>query len=343
MTLSKNIAQKIVQEMMDVIPYNINVMDKSGIIIGSGDMRRIGDLHEGAKIAIDTQHINEVYSNEGGMKPGVNEPIIIDGKIIGVIGITGNPDEVRRFSKLVRATAVLLIEQEKANREVQDRRLNMQKFYQELAHRKVEYDDEFYQRAKSYGLDLTKKCQAILAEGDVNSKAFRALCEKHTHYSDLDSNKTVFFITGNQKSNELIKSLEESRDINKIGLGGEAKVAATSLENAELAIEIGTKIKPLEKTYTYKDLRFFIHLSYDNEETLAISLLDIDKSGNKLELIQTIQIYVEENGDMNSVANRLNIHRNTLNYRLEKINQITGKNPKVFLELFELLCGLIWR
>ena len=42
--LSKYIAQKIVSEMMDVIPYNINVMDENGVIIGSGDVKRIGLL-----------------------------------------------------------------------------------------------------------------------------------------------------------------------------------------------------------------------------------------------------------------------------------------------------------
>lgn len=47
--LSKTIAQKIVLEMMNVIPYNINVMDENGVIIGSGDIRRIGNIHEGAK------------------------------------------------------------------------------------------------------------------------------------------------------------------------------------------------------------------------------------------------------------------------------------------------------
>ena len=103
------------------------------------------------------------------------------------------------------------------------------------------------------------------------------------------------------------------------------------------------KIKPSTSIYSYDDLKFFIHLSYDNKASLVSLISNLDKAGNKLELIQTIQVYVEENGDINNVANRLNIHRNTLNYRLERIKQLTGKNPKILLELFELLCGLIWR
>ncbi|MBC2582056.1 sugar diacid recognition domain-containing protein [Clostridium sp. DJ247] len=342
MKLSKIIAQKIVNEMMEVIPYNINVMDENGVIIGSGDIKRIGDIHEGAKKAIENRLINEVYDEKEGMRPGVNEPIIINEKIIGVIGITGYPDEVRRFSKLVRVTAVLLIEQSKINEALQNKRLNMQKFYHELAHRKTEYDNEFFERAKSYGLDLTKKCQAILVEGNVNSNNFRLLCQKYSHYCDLDNNKTVFFITSNQSNNTQLNSLKDSQEIHKISLGGEESTAAVSLEKAELAMEFGIRIKPSAKIYNYDDLKFFIHLSYDNKESLISLFLNLNKSGNKLELIQTIQAYVEENGDINNVAGKLNIHRNTLNYRLDRIHQLTGKNPKVLLELFELLCGLIW-
>ena len=343
MKLSKTIAQKIVLQMMDVVPYNINVMDENGVIIGSGDIKRIGNIHEGAIKAIENQHINEVYEEEGRMKPGVNEPIIFNEKVIGVIGITGHPDEVRRFSKLVRVTAVLLIEQSKLDEEIQNKRLNKQKFYYELVHRKIEYDDEFHQRAKTYGIDLTKKCQVILVEGNINSQSFKTLCHKYSHYSELDNSKVVFFITTNQIYNTLLKDLEKSEEINKISIGGEEEIAAVSLENAELAMEFGIKIKPSTSIYSYDDLKFFIHLSYDNKASLVSLISNLDKAGNKLELIQTIQVYVEENGDINNVANRLNIHRNTLSYRLERIKQLTGKNPKILLELFELLGGLIWR
>jgi len=341
--LSKVIAQKIVLEMMNVVPYNINVMDENGVIIGSGDIKRIGNIHEGAMKAIENQLINEVYEEEGRMKPGVNEPIIFNEKVIGVIGITGHPDEVRRFSKLVSVTAVLLIEQSKLDEEIQNRRLNKQKFYYELVHRKIEYDDEFHQRAKTYGIDLTKKCQVILVEGNINSQSFKTLCNRYFHYSELDNSKVVFFITTNQIYNTLLKDLEKSEEINKISVGGDEKIAAISLENAELAMEFGIKIKPSTSIYSYDDMKFFIHLSYDNKASLVSLISNLDKAGNKLELIRTIQAYVEENGDINNVANRLNIHRNTLSYRLERIKKLTGKNPRIMLELFELLCGLIWR
>ena len=42
--LNKDIAQKIVNKMMEVVPYNINIMDDEAVIVGSGEEERIGTL-----------------------------------------------------------------------------------------------------------------------------------------------------------------------------------------------------------------------------------------------------------------------------------------------------------
>ncbi|EHK4157923.1 hypothetical protein U7210_002981 [Escherichia coli] len=46
------LADSIVKRTMKIINYNINVMDFRGRIIGSGDRERIGEIHEGALLAI---------------------------------------------------------------------------------------------------------------------------------------------------------------------------------------------------------------------------------------------------------------------------------------------------
>ncbi|MCM0649069.1 helix-turn-helix domain-containing protein [Clostridium swellfunianum] len=343
MKLSKRTAQKIAEEMMKVIPYNINVMDEKGIVIGSGDKSRIGIIHDGAIRAIESGVINEIYQEAEGVKPGVNEPIIVNDKVIGVIGITGNPDEVRKFSKLVGVTAVLLIEQAKKDLEIQNSKLDKQKFYNELAHRKTDYDTDFIQKAKNYGIDLLKKTKVVLVEGNIRTKTFKTLSEQFGNYCELECNKIIFFISNTYSYSTLIEKLKESSDVEKIALGQEHENAAIALEKAELILRCGSKLKPFTKIYSYEELEFFINLSSKNKESFVSLFSNLDTAGNKIELLQTLQIYLEENGDINAIARRMNIHRNTLNYRLERIQQLTGKNPKVFFDLFELLCGLLWR
>ena len=115
--LDKKIAQKIADEVMNTLGYNINVMNKNAIIIGSGSPDRLGTFHETAMFAIQNGITCEVTEAESkklrGVKPGINLPIVDKvGEVIGVVGITGDPDEVRNIGKLVKMTAELIIEQQ---------------------------------------------------------------------------------------------------------------------------------------------------------------------------------------------------------------------------------------
>jgi carbohydrate diacid regulator len=60
-------------------------------------------------------------------------------------------------------------------------------------------------------------------------------------------------------------------------------------------------------------------------------------------LIETLQVYIENNLNVMETADNLNIHRNTLNYRLSRIYEITGKDPKKILDLIDLVHILIHR
>lgn len=341
MKLSKAIAQKIVEEMMSVLPYNVNVMNEEGIILGSGDMARIGEVHEGAVEAIRCGGTVEIEAEADKMKAGINEPIFFNGELIGVLGITGNPEEVRPFCKIVKAAAMLLIEQTKSDEENHNLRLNRHKFYLELSQR-AKYDEAFLERGRGYGMDLTKEQVVVITEGNVDTLEFKELFLKFPHHVEI-TNQVLFFVSGSKILEVLIHDLKENPQVTKISVGMKEKVAADSFKKAELALEVGRKVRPSGRIYLYEELRLLINISHPNKEFFGEVISNLDKAGNNLELIQTLQVYIEENGDMNQVSRRLNIHRNTLSYRLERIKQLTGKNPRNILELFELLCGLAWK
>lgn len=343
MKLSKPLAKRIAQEMMSVIPFNINVMDERGMITGSGDPGRIDTLHRGARIAIESGTIFEVYEEADGMKPGVNEPILLDGEIIGVVGITGNPDIVRPFSKLVRATTVLLIEQERQNKRDQDEREHRAQFFHELSYRNIPYDQDFLERASRYQLDLTRKSRVLVAEGALNGKDFLAIVHSLPSWWVVEEQRAILFLTDSALFRKLTERLSACRDVLRLGIGSEEALAAQSLAHATLAMRTGASLDPFAKVYSYERLKFLIHLSYSGKESPESLYSLLDQSGDKTGLIETLQVYLAENGDHNRTVARLNIHRNTLNYRLGRIERLTGKNPREFVDLFELMCGLIWR
>lgn len=79
MILTKEMANEIVKRTMAVIGVNINVMNADGVIVGSGDKSRIGQVHEGAKKAIKYRRridITEVEMKEyQSARAGINLPI----------------------------------------------------------------------------------------------------------------------------------------------------------------------------------------------------------------------------------------------------------------------------
>lgn len=100
----------------------------------------------------------------------------------------------------------------------------------------------------------------------------------------------------------------------RIGSGEAEELAAYSLEQAQAAISVGSRVDPLKILYTYEELRFLIHLSYDGAERPGTIYALLDQSGDKTGLIETLQVFIAENGDHNRTVQKLNIHRNTLNY-----------------------------
>ena len=55
--LNPTLARMIVEKTMSVINFNINIMDEFGIIIGSGDLERIGQMHEGASLVLSQKRV----------------------------------------------------------------------------------------------------------------------------------------------------------------------------------------------------------------------------------------------------------------------------------------------
>ncbi|WP_049573693.1 sugar diacid recognition domain-containing protein [Nocardiopsis sp. SBT366] len=112
--LSSELAQRVVDLIAPTISHNINVMDEHGTIIACMDPSRVGSLHHGAQRVIAERRSVLVTVPEPGTsdRPGANEPLVIDGELRGVVGVTGNPREVEDLARVVALTVQLLIAQE---------------------------------------------------------------------------------------------------------------------------------------------------------------------------------------------------------------------------------------
>lgn len=62
---------------------------------------------------------------------------------------------------------------------------------------------------------------------------------------------------------------------------------------------------------------------------------------NGTNLVEVLKVYIKHNGSVYQVADEMYIHRNTVNYKINKIAQITGKDITDFNVRSELITGII--
>ena len=212
--LSEQLAQKIVDKMMEVIPYKVIITDEQGVIIGSGDPKRIHQFHSAAKKVLETEKMVEISDDSSpGVKAGVNSPIFFKGKLVGVIGIAGNPSIVKPFSELVSVTAELLINQEYVLNQLKTKEQEREKFLYELVYAKEEYSQSFIERGLSLGIDITIPHTAVVINSDEgtlkNIKNYlNSFLQNKEYYLMLNPNTIAAFMYSDKL---LIKRLEVFR------------------------------------------------------------------------------------------------------------------------------------
>ena len=339
MKINRALAQEIADKVMMVIPYNVNIMDEVGMIIGSGNANRIGAFHQGAISAVERGTIVSIYDSEGSSKPGVNIPFHFRDEIIGVIGISGEPTIVEPFAELVRVTAELLINQEFLFRERRIKEQMKEEFLYQWVFRLDEYDAAFINNGEAIGINLKLERKAIIVKGETIKVPY--LQEQEFTFK-LNKSNVLFIVP---TDSDILKSLEPmiTQQSTKIGISDSSTLVAKSVHEAKRAIDIAEKLGMPSTCCYYQELKFIDYLTNKDHLFSEISHffqeLEITPKGQ--ELVDTLLCYIKNSGDMNAISKELHIHRNSLAYRLQRIEILTNKNPKKFTDLFQLYTGYV--
>lgn len=371
-TLTSEISQNIVNRTMKILPYNVNVMDNEGKIIGSGDPKRISMKHEVAVEVIRKKQSIEVKSEDallwGGVKEGLNLPIVIGDEIVGVVGITGKLDEIRGYGELVKMTAEMIIEQSILEKELQlDERINREVITQ-LINKGYKYDTLFYKKIKILQLNLNEPRVAIVIKGNTDelrllsrlTDMLKELIEEHDLYTTLFTGEMVILkkvslndgIWNEEKTLQVLKIWLTKLD--RLGLEilisigsfySEHKEWWKSYEEAKDALVVGEKLKVTQRIFQFRDVSLYVLLSKMiptiKENSIFRGYDKLKLNDKNLELQNTLDSYIKNSGNSKQTAAELYVHRNTVQYRLSKIHEITGKNPFFYSDLFELYLSLI--
>jgi carbohydrate diacid regulator len=358
--LNTGLAQEIVSRTMRIIPFNVNVMDASGVILASGNPNRIGELHAGALLALAKKTTIEIdpaaARNLHGAKPGVNLPLSVNGHICGAVGLSGEPDQVRQFGELVRLTAEMILEQASLTNELQRDSRYREAFVLNL----IRYDSGSHAELEAWGHRLGinfERMQLVFllelnldhAAADLGLTAIQRLqmriLARHPAamtatvgpsemvlLDSYEAGKKDHDLMPQRRLQALAAMLEEESAVPftlamGIALAG-VEGAAISHQSARTAARIGRARHPQQKHFSYYDLALPVMLSgldagWQAEQLrLPIARLAQDKS--KEVLRRTLDTWFANNENSAATANALHVHRNTLDYRLRRIGGLTG-------------------
>ena len=362
---------------MKIIVHNINVMNAQGMILGSGDPHRIGSTHEGALLAISqnrTVEINAASANNlHGVKAGINLPLHYKGKIIGVIGITGDPDTLNNYGELLKMTAELIVEQAHSLELAQWQYRQKEEFILQLIKSKGEFSSHLrgWSSQLEINIDAPRVAAIIQVQGDKEQISANSILKMVLNLLETPSRGNLIAMTSmtelvilkpaflngkqwdphleSQRIDQLLSRLPIEMNARlKISLGHfftKPTDIALSYQTAKETLELGILLHPDQNKYLYDDYSLQVLLSalkdtWRGEEltTPYQSLLQADKKGL---LNKTLAAYLTHFGDQQMCANALFIHRNTLRYRLEKIQKITGVNIQQLDGLLILYLGQV--
>lgn len=340
--LTEQLAQSIVERTAVAIPYNVNVMNGEGVIIASSDIARIGQLHQGALKAINLNEIFEVHQITNTDRPGVNVPIKYQGEIIGVIGISGEPDTVRPLGNMLKLVAELIIEQQYAiNRDLRES-IELENFLQEwCSTAKERYTEDFRRRAESRGIGLGTQWMAVMAEVScVNSSqidAFAPYIRNGEYICQYNGNILLLFHNFQDIDARLSRMVSNIASITVLGVGERTSDVANSVKKAQKAISIAKKTgMPRRIVHFHECVVFDMALSYAERDTLKQVVANLEQKFANDELIQTLTAFFKHSGDVKQITEELHVHRNTLSYRMKRIEECTGKSIKNYEDLFYL-------
>ncbi|QUI23791.1 helix-turn-helix domain-containing protein [Vallitalea pronyensis] len=368
----RDIAQKIVNLMMEVIDNrNINIMDCEGFILASGEPNRIATYHKGADDVIKSGKAIEIFPEDigqfPGAKQGVNLPINIEGKIIGVVGVFGHPDEVRMVARLVKNSVELALEQYLISEQV-----NLVKDLKNQLIRKlifnpiIESEEEILCLSKVAHVDLKiKRCAVVIKlDNFTNEEIYESMnamgqIEKNLYEKNLITKNDFFGVINHYFI--IFKAIDDSKRICyrnsiqyifedqqcyhvKIGFGNSYKDLYGYKKSFNEAVELISisKKEPLDIKDFETQSKYLLHkIQTDVSEPLIKELyaLILDENNKVPEwFYKTLEALFEHNLNLNETAGHLFVHKNTLVYRVKKIEQITGLSINNFYHGVLLYC-----
>ena len=296
-----------------------------------------------------------------GVQLGYGERVIYDGECIGLIGLVGAPEEIKQSIKTAQLVLQLMLDRKKASDELKLISKDKKAFLLRLLQGQYGSPEWIKERADTYKIDLSRPRYVLTVQinlekfdeksplelSQIKETMHRAIRSIFFEQEDLlyeyDTGETVLLTAGKHSdASQRRRQIEKAAARLYAELREQCKVSALigvseecgdytgiplALRQGRMAAEIGAKTENGERLYFYSQMRLGRIVASFSPEIRPILQRDILSKlleNHADSLLETLFTYFEMNGNVSQTAEKLFIHRNTLQYRFRKIKEITG-------------------
>ncbi len=355
MDLSPQDALNIVTEMKRTIGHDVNIIESSGVILASTNKARIGTVHEGARRLMENGLDSlTVWEDDPahGMQRGINLPVVLNGRVEGVIGITGDPAEISVFGAVIQRLMEIMLESLRQRRRLAQMDGARDAFLEALFFEDSVPAAELSEQGQRLGFPMGSACTAVLlrpaAEAGAESLAGLGGQKLLAHIRRIPlpgrgghcailRGELVLLLCGVGRDEIYMFARTLCAEAESCcgaamagGIGSTAEgilPARRSFREARAAARAACASGTGGRVFFYDQasLEYLAEsipgaLLRDLEETTFAGCTAEEAHGFKA----LLRVYFAQDGDLRRCAETLYLHRNTVQYRLDRIRDKTG-------------------
>lgn len=353
--IHKNLAMQIVEAVREVCGLHINFINASGIVFASTDSARIGCFHEVGYHAFQMGSMIEVTEDDpaSGVYRGVNLPVYHEGLVIAVIGISGSPEDAVKYAHLAERITRLLIREQELNH---DRRISSEKksalirllssesyanpefLRSSLMELRIHPDRALRMLLIRFRTAGAPGCEGSLDQGvlrlfdsaGIRLYAYRYPDEYAAVAEDglIQDTMPLFQKFAKEYGGSLCIGIGSAEPL--VCIFRSFKTAQTALKSASAGTSALAVYEDLTLELLLGNVEPDIQAEYQRKVLRGLSQEDLS----------LLRVYYEEDMSLTATGRRLFMHKNTLQYKLDRIYRLCGLNPRRFQDALLICLGL---
>ena len=364
-------SQELVELSGRLIGEKVLITDTAGIIIGCTDTERLGELHEASldvmQTGLSNSHDNNAASSLRGTFAGITLPLEYENRVVGSVGITGDPERVVQYGQMIRAFIEMILRFRAGQRQLVVRDRESLNLIREILYFNGAEDQEtrISGQANAIGYDLAAPYAALVVQTeekpedpDILQNTVVQVFDPVTNIVGAFSPGQVIVLAdhaaGGHDTADISRLLDQCRKLHEnlekvlntpcvIGIGGAAsgipdlqEACRDALFTAHTAMRMNPRpaVLSAEEVALERIISKIPDKTYSHAASRAMEIIRDQKDAEEIK--QMIVTWCQQGFSVSDTARALFIHKNTLLYRMERLQRLTGYDLRVFRDALTL-------